>query len=54
MKERRKEKKKRKQIKQNKRKTTTKRKQTKTEKNKGGKEVIVKGWGLNDFIVNLS
>ena len=40
--------------KRNKRTTTTKRKQTKTEENKGGKEVIVKGWGLNDFVVNLS
>ena len=47
-------KKKTKAKKQNKRTTTTKRKQKKTEKNKRGKEVIVKGWGLNDFVVNLS
>ena len=32
---------------------TTNKKQTKTERSKG-KEAIVKGWELNDFVVHLS
>ena len=37
----------------NKCKNKTKKKQKKKNKERGGTEAILKGWGLNDFVVHL-